>query len=467
LKRAAPFPALCFIALVLAFAPGLRASTDVSYWVWNRSSPLSADELAALKAQGVTELYWHVGELDDRAGEWRWRKALITLPPSELRIVPVIRIDPLSREPFSPAATEALVAKLREAVNARGWSELQIDCDTPDRLLASYARVLADIHKLVPRLTVTALAGWSRTPHWQALQDSVDEIFPMFYDLEADPPGVGHGAAPRPFIERDVIAAQLRDWSKCRIPWRAGLPNFARLTVYNAAGKSRGHIRQWRWNDVCFNTALLSSNTTGGPETVLLRASWKTQIAGTTLEQNESLAARWPNRAALAEATIASKAANARGIVFFRLPDKSPAGGWSLPQLAQLGSTEAPRLVLRRAGESTLVLINESAIDVEPRLVGEGERDRGYALEIDAPAPIWREAMEGDFWRVTAHANPDEKPQPVPVPLATRLTFWFSELHAGGQLKTGLIQTAPGAPANVMRYRILNLPGGESWRPIE
>jgi hypothetical protein len=289
----------------------------------------------------------------------------------------------------------------------------------------------------------------------------------MFYDLEADPPGVGRGAAPRPFIESEVIAAQLRDWSKCRIPWRAGLPNFARLSVYDSAGKSRGHIRQWRWNDVCFNAALVDANVKTGAETVLLRAVRKTQVAGTGLEENELIAARWPNRALLAEAAVAAKAAIARGIIFFRLPDDTPGGGWSLSQLARLNANDAPRLVLRRTSDSTLELTNESAIDLEPKLVSESDRDRGYALEIDAPAPIWREAMEGDFWRVTAHANPDEKPQPVAIPLATRLTFWFSHMHARAQLKTGLIQTAPGAAANAMRYRILNVPGGESWRLIE
>ena len=457
---------LVAVALCALSEPS-SCATEVSYWVWNRSSALSADELGALKAQGVTELYWHVGELDDRAGEWRWRKAPITPPASELRIIPVIRIDPRAREPFSPAATEGLVAKLRELIQARGWTELQIDCDTPDRLLGSYARALGEIHRLVPRLAVTALAGWSRTPHWESLQQNVDEIFPMFYDLETDPLGVGSGAGPRPFIEPEVIAAQLRDWSKCRIPWRAGLPNFARLTVYNTAGKSRGHIREWRWNDVCFNTALVDANIKAGAETVLLRAVQKTQIAGTSINANELIAARWPNRAALADAAVAAKAAKANGVIFFRLPDSTPGGAWSLPQLASLAASETPRLVLRRSDEGTLQLTNESSVDLEPRLTGASERDRGYAVEVDAPAPIWREAMEGDFWRVTAHANPDAKPQPVAIPLATRLTFWFSHMHAGAQLESGLIQTAPGAPLNAMRYRILNLPGSEGWRAVE
>jgi hypothetical protein len=128
---------------LLALAPASHAGTEVSYWVWNRSSALSADELGALKAQGVTELYWHVGELDDRAGEWRWRKAPIALPASELRIVPVIRIDPRTREPFSPAATEALVGNSASWCNraagrkSRSTAIRQIVCSDPTRGLSA------------------------------------------------------------------------------------------------------------------------------------------------------------------------------------------------------------------------------------------------------------------------------------------------------------------------------------------
>ena len=458
-----------FPASVLLIASAFCCTgADVSYWVWNRAEPLSADETHALKAQGVRELFWHAGEIEDRSGEWRWRRPPIALAASELRIIPVIRLDPFGREPFGAAATELLIAKLRDAVETHSWAELQIDCDTPDRLLASYAGALHEIRKLVPRLTVTALAGWSRTPHWQPLQASVDEIFPMFYDLEADPAGVGQGQLPRPLIETGAIDAQLRDWSACRIPWRAGLPNFARVTVYDGSGKSRGHIRRWKWNDVCFNTALLNVNA-GDAVTVLLRASMKTQIAGTPVAAGESVAARLPDRATLAQAVKAAEAAQARGVVYFRLPDNTDPSGWSLRQLARLNDTIAPQLTLRRGADQRLRLTNESHVDIPPRLTGAGgDRDRGYALEVDASAPVWREAMAGDFWRVAAHANADStKPRAVPVPLATRLTFWLSHMHAGDQLATGLIQTAPGADPAAIRYRILNLPGAEEWHAIE
>ena len=88
---------------------------------------------------------------------------------------------------------------------------------------------------------------------------------------------------------------------------------------------------------------------------------------------------------------------------------------------------------------------------------------RGYALELDAPAPIFREALEGDFWRVASHIDPDTAPKPVPIPLATRLTFWFSHLRAGDSLDTGLIQLAPGANFEEIRYRIV---GVSEWQVI-
>ena len=459
---------LVAVAAALISAPAtFAAADDLSFWVWNRSTPLTADESSALQARGVRELYWHIAEIDNRNGTWRWRKAPIQLPQQSFRIVPVVRIDPFGREPFSGESARALVEMLRAAIVAQGWSELQIDCDTPDRLLGSYAAALRGIHRTVPKLTATALAGWSKTPHWQALQESVDEIFPMFYDLDADPPGVGNGAVPRLLLEQASIDAQLRDWSTCRIPWRAGLPNFARVTVYDSTGKSRGHIRGWTWNDVLFNTALRAANIVD-PTTVLLRADRKTLVAQTPVDAGEHLAARLPDRATLQHASDAATQAKARGVIFFRLPDRTAPGGWSLTQLLHLDANETPRVNLRRTGDGTLQLTNDSKVDIPPRFAGAGgDRDRGYALELDAPAATWREAMPGNFWRVTAHANAEEAATPVPVPLATRLTFWFSHMHAGDHLATGLIQTAPRSGPAAIRYRILNLPGADNWRAIE
>ena len=89
-------------------------------------------------------------------------------------------------------------------------------------------------------------------------------------------------------------------------------------------------------------------------------------------------------------------------------------------------------------------------------------------MEIDAPAPLFREALAGDFWRVTSHVHPDsDKPIPVAVPLATRVTYWFSHLSARSRLQTGLLQLAPGASLDQIRYRILNCEGATTWKPLQ
>jgi hypothetical protein len=133
-----------------------------------------------------------------------------------------------------------------------------------------------------------------------------------------------------------------------------------------------------------------------------------------------------------------------------------------------LSSTEAPHLILRAAADDRLELVNDSEHDLPARLAGpKGDLDRGYALEIDAPAAMFRDALAGDFWRVASHVNPDgEKPTPVAVSLATRLTFWFSHLPARARLRTGLLQLAPGATLDQIRYRILNCEGANAWNPI-
>ena len=88
-------------------------------------------------------------------------------------------------------------------------------------------------------------------------------------------------------------------------------------------------------------------------------------------------------------------------------------------------------------------------------------------MEIDAPAPVFREALAGDFWRVAAHANPEAKKHiPTIEPLATRLTFWFSQLRAGASLRTGLLQLAPDGKLAGVRYRIIPCEGTAEWKPI-
>ena len=439
---------------------------ETSFWVWQRSEPLSDSERAELSAQGVHAIYWQIGELENVGEAWRW-KARFSFPGSSasgLRFVPVVRLESHERSPFSKRSIESLLGALAGA--AKGAEELQLDYDAPDRLIAEYAGALKKIHTLVPKLSITALPHWGRSSALNVLEGSVDELAPMLYDFEPDP--IVEGAAPLPLLGAEKLAAWLADWSKCKTGWRAGLPAFARVTLFDPNGKSRGHVREWNWDDLCFNKSLAPLQPTALGLT-LFKAQASTRITNTPVKTEQRVAVRWPDRAALIRVIEQVRKTNARGVVFFRLPDSSAPSGWSLRQLGHLDA--APHLVFRKAeAAQQLELVNESDADLAPGLAGANDKgglERGYALEVDAPVAVFRDAHEGDFWRVIGHVDPDGARQAVVVPLATRLTFWFSHLHARQSLRTGVIQLAPGAGFSQIRYRVLSVPANSEWKQIE
>ena len=87
----------------------------------------------------------------------------------------------------------------------------------------------------------------------------------------------------------------------------------------------------------------------------------------------------------------------------------------------------------------------------------------GYSLELRSGNADFPRSATGDFASVDAFAG--EKP--AKVPFATRLRFQFAQLRAKENLRTGLIQLAPGADFRQTRYRILNIEGVPSWKSLE
>jgi hypothetical protein len=288
----------------------------------------------------------------------------------------------------------------------------------------------------------------------------VEEICPMFYDLQRDPTGVTAASPPPPLLDPAQVLPLLEGWRRCPTPWRAGLPIFTRITIFDVTGLSRGQIFSWEWDELAFHAKLRTLGPTKLGVT-LLRAGEALKFAGRALEEGEMVASRQTDRGALDECAAAAEKGGARGVVYFRLPADRDAATWTLRALG--APATKPQLTLRRDGEQ-LTLENPDPADLPPRLAGERhDRDRGYALEIDSSGPVFREAEAGAFFRVGAHVNPDgKKPQPASVQTATRLTFWFSHLPAGASLRTGLFQLAPAAPSTALRWRIT---GGE-WKPL-
>ena len=447
------------IAVIASAIPLASSAHDLRYWVWQRDDPLDEQELAELEAQKIDTIYWQAGELENTTETWHW-KARFNFPSSNtsnIRFVPVVRLVSREHQPFSDASITALLASLSSA--SANHDELQLDYDAPDRLLADYAGALKRIHGLVPRLSIAALPHWSRADYLKLLEPNVDVLLPMLYDFEAEP--VLKNQSPLPLLSPEKISRLIGAWRACHKPWRAGLPVFARLSVYDANQKLRGQIRNWNWDELCFNRSFQIANG-GQLGTSILRATRSTSIANTAIHPGDEVIVREVDRSALRGAISSALRAGAQGVVFFRLPDSTASSGWSLRQLAHLEA--GPRLILRKPAETEMLeLSNISDGDLEPRFASSGVDAGGYALEIEAPTPIFREAQSGDFASIDAFAGTKR----AKVPFATRLRFQFAQLRAKENLRTGLIQLAPGADFTQTRYRILNIEGAPPWRSLE
>jgi hypothetical protein len=432
-----------WLAFSLLFLGGAVASGfEKGYWAWQRDEPPSAEEMEELSAQGVRTIYWQIGELIENGTSWRW-SGRFQLPANtrEMRFVPVVRLESRERSPFSPEANASLFPVLAAATKES--DELQIDYDAPDRLLRDYAATLKEIRKLVPRLSITALPHWAHPFAVRELKGAADEMLVMLYDFEPDP----KGAAPLPLLAPAKIDRYLADWNASGMAWRAGFPVFARVTVTDADNKSRGHVRAWNWDDVCFNSALEIVSPTNLGVTAF-RAKRDTRVENAAVRSGQLVVTRIPDRAALAQAAAAAATTNARGVVFFRFPDSTDPSGWSLRQLGYLEA--APHLSLKvDPNTEAIELVNTSDADLPFSATANA---REYALQIEAPAAIFRDASAGDFWRVTGDAGG----RPVTIQLATRLTFWFSHLRAHQSLRTGTIRLAPTSNFSQAQWRILN-----------
>jgi hypothetical protein len=449
---------------------------EVTYWVWHRQGRLAGAEVRSLSAQGVRRLFWHAATLRGVGKEWRlegnWQ-----LPPREVEpaiaIVPVLRFSLEGTMPLGEEGSATVGVALAEALRRSGGTEIQVDFDCPDRRLREYAAFLGRCRASIApaRLSATALAGWAERPELALLSRNVDELFPMFYDLHPDTPAEVQAGFIRPLAGEAGMERLIGRWKACRVPWNAGLPNFARITIFDGDGKSRGHLRAWEWDEVCFNPALALRGEPA-PGVVLFAVEHHTVLANTALLAGETVACRWPEPGELARAHGQALRAGAAGVALFRLPSAGSQGGWSLRQMETLlreGAAGEPLLQVRMAGQS-LELFNESASDLPPRLTGPGgPGDRGWQLELDSSegGAVFREARPGEFAQVfgkTVLGTRDS--EPVPIPLADRLTFRFSDLRAGQSRQTGLLVLGGGADFRSLRWRVVNSLRSSEWQPV-
>lgn len=467
MRATIPFFGRCAALVFLAVAVLPARAEPAGYWVWQRGPYLSTDEAEALNRAHVPRLYWQIGTLGRKDSSWPWKEqysqpwneplssefSKVSKAIPGIQIIPVIRIEPPPDWSFNPGDNEALITRLNAVAAGTGAPELQIDYEAPDRLIPSYAAFLQQLHpKRKWQLSITALGHWDRFA--SSFQGAVDEITPMFYDLDPAHEQL-RGGLLGPLGDPSSTHAQLERWRHCPIPWRAGLPNFSRVTFVGTDGWSRGNLRNWRWDEVWFSPLLAPNGPTkAGQTSFTVRENGV--IGDAPVHRGETVVVREPDRPGLRDLVDSAAGLGATGAIYFRLANFDASSGFTVTSLNSASSTP---FKVHWETKSAISLVVEG--DVPPRIFSNGQR--GYALALRCAGEGWREAFAGTFHHVTTDAT-GLHPAHDPLPIGTNtLYFWFAQIQEGSALVTGLVRTGG---TKSFQWQLVNLDSENTWHSV-
>lgn len=454
---------LAFILASFFVAPA--SGLERAFWVVDRGSRLTAKEIEELTGAGVTTLYWQYGTMTTVDGRWIWRgfPTWVRQSAAGIRFVPTIYLDAAIARAFPPEYVEQWAGRIAEKWARNRWPELHIVFDCPEDQLGDYATALGTLRAKVPNISITARAAWVSRPEFEELSKSVDEYIVEFGTKPGEPPLT-------PLVDAARIARELEAWGKVATPWRVGLPWVSRAAVVGIGEEVRSTFRMWRWEDFCFAPQLRPEKSPA-PGVEVMTATRNLKIRLTEIKQDDRVVVRGADIGALAEVEGVLAASGKGGVVYRHLPDRDRDTAPTLKQLAALGKACEPKLVLH--ADAGLTLVNEAECDLPPRAGG------GYALEVDAPEPLFRRVAKGDFYRMISKGVPlgrltaetlarsADKAFIEVVPTgATRLVLQFPRLGAGESLQVRPFTMNPGESVARLRYRIMGLPDGGRWKPV-
>lgn len=430
-KRSAPVPAPAVAVTV----------SEPSFWVWHRSSSLNDGEIAALRSVATPRLYWQIAEFGWHDGKWTPRplgKPPEPLPDGGPVIVPVVRLDPGADSLLKPEAAASLVRWLRFHYGDAPPRVLQLDYDCPLRLLPRYAEYIGELKSQLglEEISVTALASWIDSPALADLGKVVSELMPMFYDIAADPPAQVSAGSFVPMAGGEAERWIAR-WKACRIPWRAGLPNFERLTLFQSDGHLVGHLRQWSPESLASSS--LIEPVAQAPGIATYRVTGAGTLDGTSLDPGQILAWRAPGQDALRRLIAASSSAGSRGIVWFALPGPGLRASHSPSHLATLakGGAIVPSLRASIDTEGRMAIRNEGPGDL---VIQPGDAPHRLVLEADRPGSF-KPHGPGRFFALASYPEPA-----LSIEFSQRIALSFMELRVGSEIasESGLIPSREG-----------------------
>ncbi len=444
-----------------ALAFGSAEAEELDFWVWGRVDGLEVDEAEALRDVGTRNLFWHAA--DARRGDkgWEFDAKILKLPIVEgIKVVPVIRLEAVARSVENPAAFEQFAKIAKDYLEQVGSLRVQIDYDCPDRLLGNYAALLHAIREENGgiELSATALAGWPGVSGFDQVAAAVTTLYPMFYDVRADDPaGVQAGRFEPILAGSDLIGG----WENCSVRWVAGLPTFARVSIFKRSGELVGHVRRWEWDDLIFHSDF-QPRVGNSPGAMVADVVRDTVIGGAAVKAGQVMVARSTTSSDLRAAVRLAIESGASGVAWFRLPGREASVGIAEAAAIGKGSRGEVKFQVALDERGRLELLNAGGGALPPRWLGRtGADDRGWQLEVETTGGF-EFASAGEFIRMVGHREAEAAvPERVPIGEAERLTFWFSRLAVGGALRTGVLGLRQPEDAEI-RWRV----DGGPWNSV-
>lgn len=245
---------LCLLVASLGTAAWRRASAPrvwrpceppVAFWAWRAEAPSPEDVAHAVRETGAQALFIRAGQFDLADGKPRRIRAVAGKMPRSVELHLVYNGTREFLAEFERVDEKILAASVAEVFRSdqeRAGKDgatvrgLQLDFDSPTRLLARYARILRALREQLPpdvKLSVTGLPTWMGAAALREVLAETDFWAPQFYGGEI--PEKFDRAAPissPPSVARDVARARALGE-----PFYAGLAAYGYALLYTERGE--------------------------------------------------------------------------------------------------------------------------------------------------------------------------------------------------------------------------------------
>lgn len=213
-------------------------------------------------------------------------------------------------------------------------------------------------------------------------------------------------------------------WGDCPVPWVAGLPNFERVSVFDADGKLVGHLRGWQHDPVFFHPALKARRMECG--ITRFDVVKPAVIDSCPLVPGMILVHRTCDPEVIETLRDASRRAGAAGVVFFTLPGPGIQAAFTATHLGTTNGNREATPAFSIGTDGTVTLANPGPNDLPAGL---------WELKIQSARPgAFQSASPGDF----VESSP---PDGLPAEMSRSLTLRFSKLPAGASITSGPLVT--------------------------